>query len=270
MFRDLNHPSADFNANTAAGTQLIYYGGPVISHAKVYSVFWGNRVNQTTRTQVGGMLAAAVNSTYMDWLSIYNTNITAVDGRQGTSQAIGRGVFMGDIDIAPRFASNRIDNNDIMVELETQIDIGALPRPDENTLYMIFFPPGHTITVEGSSSCSSFCAYHEGFVSKKYGAIFYGVMPDLGGACSWGCGGSGFDAMTFVTSHELIEAVTDPFPTPGNQPAYPQAWNTTDGSEIADLCMSRAQLSAGNRNYALSQLWDNRIGRCAPGPYTTK
>src|SRR5206468_4133529 len=80
------------------------------------------------------------------------------------------------------------------------------------------------------------CAYHEGFNSKSGAPIFYGVMPVCGG---FGCGfGNAFDNLTIVSSHEALEAITDPFPTPGDKPAYPQAWNTTDGQEIADLCQS--------------------------------
>ena len=81
-------------------------------------------------------------------------------------------------------------------------------------------------------------AIHEGFTSKTLGNIFYGVMPDLGGACSFGCGFhmNQFDSASIISAHEMIEAVTDPFPTPGSNPAYPQAWNTTDGSEIGDVC----------------------------------
>ena len=74
--------------------------------------------------------------------------------------------------------------------------------------------------------------------------------------------------MTEVTSHELIEAITDPFPTPGATPAYPQAWNTTDGNEIGDLCAGNdTQLSTAAGNFVLQQEFDNSINGCAKGPY---
>src|SRR5476649_2394703 len=65
----------------AAGGGLQYYGGPVISHPKVYAVFWGDRVDTETQSKIGPFYANMLDSTYMDWLSEYNTNITAVDGR---------------------------------------------------------------------------------------------------------------------------------------------------------------------------------------------
>ena len=92
---------------------------------------------------------------------------------------------------------------------------------------MIHFSRDMQISIDGGISCFSFGGYHNGYVSAKHGNVFYAVLPE----CS-----SGFSGVTYVASHELIEAVTDPFPTPGSSPAYPQAWNAVDGNEIADLC----------------------------------
>src|SRR5579884_4239123 len=125
----------------------------------------------------------------------------------------------------------------IQKELDAQITSGKLPPTYKNTLYMNYFPAGVSISIATEKSCETFCAYHEGFNSSRSGQpVYYGVMPVCGG---WGCGmGSAFDTLTAVSSHETIEAVTDPFPTPGDKPAYPQAWNTTGGEEIADVCPS--------------------------------
>jgi hypothetical protein len=250
--------------------KVAYYGGPVISNAKVYTVMWSNAVDATTQKQIGAFFNSAVNSTYMDWLKEYNTNVTAVDGRAGTNQKIGRGKYLGQFTINPANKNTTLDDKDIQAELDHQIDIGALPAPDDNTLFMTYFPPNFSITIDNMGSCSAFCAYHEGFKSAKHGNVFYGVMPDLGGACSFGCGpeASMFDNLTSVSSHELIEAVTDPFPTPGNTPAFPQAWNTTDGNEIGDLCAdNNTQLTTQGLTYVLQQEFDNAANACAPGPY---
>src|SRR5690349_17915708 len=83
----------------SSSQKLEYYGGPVLSNVKVYAVFWGNKVNETTRNKIGDFLSASVNSTYFDWLKEYNTGINAIDGRNGTGQSIGRGTFAGAITI---------------------------------------------------------------------------------------------------------------------------------------------------------------------------
>ena len=251
-------------------SKLVYYGGPVIGNVKIYTVFWGDHVNATVTKGIGDFFSTTVNSTYMDWLSEYNTNLKAVDGREGTQQKIGRGTYVSEIQITPANVKTDLLNEEIQAELDHQIALGKLPKPDANSLYMIFFPPGITIAVDGAKSCQQLCAYHEGFVSPSHGNIFYGVMPDMDGACRLGCGfqPAYFDSVTEVTAHELIEAVTDPFPTPGDKPAYPQAWNTTKGEEIGDLCSAHdTTLTTKGLTYVLQQEFDNQTQACAPGPY---
>src|SRR3954462_11600259 len=71
----------------AAGQgNLLYYGGQVIAHAKVYAVMWGPNVKASTSSAVGGFFKAVTNSTHFDFLGQYNTvGIKAQDGRDGTN-----------------------------------------------------------------------------------------------------------------------------------------------------------------------------------------
>lgn len=270
LFKMLGITAAAPSAAAADAGKVVYYGGPVIANAKIYTVMWGAAVDATTQKQIGGFYTNVVNSSYMDWLKEYNTTGKAVDGRAGTNQTIGRGSYKGQLSIKPANTATNLDDKDIQAEIAHQIDIGALPKPDDNTLFMTYFPPGFTLTIDGQGSCSAFCAYHEGFKSEKYGNVFYGVMPDLGGACSFGCGPeqSNFDNLTSVSSHEMIEAITDPYPTPGNTPAFPQAWNTSDGNEIGDLCAdNNTKLSTQGLTYTVQEEFDNVAGACTPGPF---
>ena len=246
---------------------LVYFGGPVISNVKVYAVFWGDTVNAETQQKIGPFFANMLDSTYMDWLSEYDTNIQAVDGRQGTGQHIGRGSFAGSVTLHPANAASALTDTMIQQELDAQIAAGALPPSDENTLYMVYFPKGVSISDGSDRSCSTFCAYHEAFKSATSGAsVFYGVMPDCGAGCS--DGGSAFDGLTVSSSHECLEAVTDPFPTPGNSPAYPQAWNDTSGEEVGDLCTQGSSTVTGHGTQNTVQWeWDNSIGGCSKGPW---
>src|SRR5262249_41764676 len=78
-----------------------------------------------------------------------------------------------------------------------------------------------------------------------------------------------FENLTIVSSHEALEAVTDPFPTPGDKPAYPQAWNTNDGQEIADLCQSQSGTVTGHGlTSKVSGEWDNKSSSCLSGPWS--
>ena len=251
----------------AASGGLQYYGGPVISRPKVYAVFWGDNVDAETQSKIGPFYANMLDSTYMDWLTEYNTSIKAVDGRQGTNQTLNRGSYAGAFTITPANASTSLTDADLQHELDGQIAAGKLPAPSDDSLYMIYFPAGVSISIGNMGSCSSFCAYHEGFKSANGGAsIYYGVMP----VCGFGCGtaGSTFDSLTVVSSHECMEAVTDPFPTPGDKPAYPQAWNDAGGQEIGDLCASgNATVTGHGITSAVQWEYDNSIAGCNQGPW---
>jgi len=260
-------PSVFKVERASAGGGLKYYGGPVISHPKVYAVFWGSKVDPETQANIGPFFSNMLDSTYMDWLNEYQTNLTAVDGRHGTDQKIGRGSYAGSIMITPINGSSSLSDQDVQAELDAQIASGKLPKPSDDSLYMIYFPSGVSISIEGQRSCSSFCAYHEGFKSAKAGAnVYYGVMP----VCGFGCGvaGSTFDSLSVVSSHECIEATTDPFPTPGDKPAYPQAWNDAGGQEIGDLCADGNSTVTGHgMTSAVQWEYDNSIQGCNQGPW---
>jgi hypothetical protein len=163
--------------------------------------------------------------------------------------------------ITPHNKKTALTDKQVQKELVYQIAAGVLPAPDANTLYMTYFPSNISIRLGKAQSCSTFGAYHEGFTSSQYGGVFYGVMPD--------CGYS-FADFTVVSSHELAEATTDNYPTPGTHPKFPQAWNTTDGYEIGDLCEGYdGSLVAGKTTYTVQQIFSNMTNACSVGNYTS-
>jgi hypothetical protein len=247
----------------AADPTMLYFGGPVIAKVKVVIVLWGDQVPKTTTSRIKPFFKAITNSTYVDQLGQYSTNgITGVNGKPGTNQTIVRGILRGKFTITPINNSKNLTDGDIQTELKAQIASGALPAADLNTLYMTYFPAGITITLDGLKSCVSFGAYHEAVSSKVTKSnIFYGVMPDCNG---------GFSYVTSVSSHEFAEAITDPIPTPGNDPAYPQAWNDADGNEIGDLCEGHeATLTAAGQTYTVQEVFTNDTNACATGNFTS-
>jgi hypothetical protein len=235
--------------------EMEYFGGSVFSNVNVVSVIWGPKVNSQTVADIGGFLSAIVNSTYVDQLSIYDTDLNGVNGHKGTDQTIARGTYFGQVQITPKHGGSSITDKQIHAELEYQIGKGVLPAQTLNTLYMIYFPPGVTIKLGKLVSCQQFGAYHEAVSSKVTATnIFYGVMPD----CD-----AGFDYLTIASSHEFAEATTDNIPTPGSHPKYPQAWNTADGYEIGDLCEgTEATLTTATNTYDVQELYLNNIAGC--------
>jgi hypothetical protein len=243
------HSGVQARAAAPAAAHLNYFGGPVLANVKVYAVYWGSNVQ--FQDHINAFYPAITSSAYFDWLSEYNT----------PTQTIGRGSFGGAVvDATPPSGSN-ITDDQIQAEVGKLIDAGKLPPNDGNNLYMVYFPPGVSITgPQGAgSSCVEFCAYH-GTFTKNGTFGFYGVMPDLGGACSQGCGdGSPQDNITEVSSHEMVEAVTDGAVGEATSNGPPLAWYDSSNGEIGDICVGNAGQVAG---FTIQLEWSNAAHKC--------
>src|SRR6185295_19858045 len=77
---------------------LNYYGGRVVSNLQVVQVLYGSgsylsNVSSTSSLSMATFYQGVLNSVHVDWLTEYNSNITAFGGGPGTDQIIGRGSF---------------------------------------------------------------------------------------------------------------------------------------------------------------------------------
>lgn len=203
-------PDAYAEAPHAAPPQVIPSGGAVMAAAKVIPVFFANDPAQATLEQ---FLAALAPSSY--W--------TTVVGEYG----------VGPLTIAPSIVSTDTPpttDTDLETWLEAQTDgtHPGWPTPDLTTLYTIFLPPGAVLTEGGAASCQAFGGYH----SETMNGTIYALIPR--------CDSTGFDLTTGATSHELVEATTDPHPF--TAPAYERldpnyyVMNRTPGGELGDMC----------------------------------
>src|SRR5215467_7002944 len=279
--RDPNAGLINFAA--PAGAHLSYFGGPVISNVHVVQVLYGSgsynaQVAGTTSPTMGQFYGdlTGTNSGYVSLLTQYNTPATG-----GTNQTIGNGTFDGLFQIVPAAGNNgsTITDAQIQSELLAQITAGHLPAPlldaagNVNTLYMIFFPPGKTITQGGSSSCQpgGFCAYHGTTSSLLNGHnVLYGVMPDMqtGLCATGGCGSSSvFGNYTSVTSHELTEAITDADVGIATTFAPPLAWYDMTNGEIGDICNGQqGSYTANGTTYTIQLEFSNAANNCVLPP----
>ncbi len=281
-WRDANASHVNHFA-APAGAHLSYFGGPIISNAQVVQVLYGSgsynsQVAGSTSPTMGNFFGDILgsNSGYISLLTQYNTNISG-----GTGQVFGFGTFGGLFQIVPSSANNgsTIDDTQIQSELLAQINAGHLPAPqldslgNPNTLYMIYFPPGKTITQGGSSSCvaGGFCAYH-GTTSSTLNSkhVLYGVMPDMqaGSGCATGCGNSTvFGNYTSVTSHELTEALTDADVGIATTFAAPLAWYDQTNGEIGDICNGQqGSYTANGTTYTIQLEFSNSANNCVLPP----
>lgn len=282
-WRDPNAPALVGNA-APAGAHLTYFGGPIISNVQVVQVLYGSgsynsQVAGTTSPTMGQFYTDITSTGLITLMQQYNTNISG-----GTGQVFGNGTFGGLFQIVPAAGNNgsTITDTQIQSELLAQITAGHLPAPvldalgNPNTLYMIFFPPGKTISQGGSNSCQAggFCAYHgttSSLLSGKH--VLYGVMPDMqaGSGCSTGCGTSSvFGNYTSVTSHELVEAMTDADVGIATTFAPPLAWYDMTNGEIGDICNGQqGSYVANGTTYTIQLEFSNSANNCVNFPAQT-
>ncbi|KAJ3307876.1 hypothetical protein HDU76_004298 [Blyttiomyces sp. JEL0837] len=217
------------------------YGGPVIPNVEVHTIFYGAANYQS---QINSFYSGITNSDYIAWLSEYNT----------PSQKIGTGTFGGSYTQTGTLKSSLDDVKDIQPYLKTLVSTGVI-KPNANTYYAIHFGPGISIT-QGTIDISS--------SNTKY--LYYGVIPDQGGACAGGCGSSSstLNNLCSVSSHELIEAITDAAVGVASANAAPLAWYDATNGEIADICNGQQATVTGGDGvtYSVQAQWSNSQNAC--------
>jgi hypothetical protein len=130
-----------------------------------------------------------------------------------------------------------IDDTAIGAYIQAQITAKVLPPPVRNsTLYVMFYPDTTDITLQGQHSCHSFGGYHNEVQLANGDTVPYAVLPRCGSNGQL----AGIDAVTSTTSHELVEASSDPYPMSNPAYQFPEAnglaWALAGGGEIGDLC----------------------------------
>src|SRR5579883_3271105 len=276
-------PNAPLVFAAPAGAHLSYFGGPVIANVHVVEVLYGSgsynaQVAGNATPSMGNFFSdlTGPNSGYDNLLAQYDTPASG-----GTNQIIGNGSFDGIFQISPSAANSgsTVDDSQIQAELLAQINAGHLTAPlldsqgNMNTIYMIYFPPGVTITQGGSSSCvgGGFCAYH-GTTSSTFNSqnVLYGVLPDMqaGSGCSSGCGNSSvFGNYTSVTSHELTEAITDADVGIAATCGPPLGWYDMNNGEIGDICNGQqGSYTANGTTYTIQLEFSNAANNCVLPP----
>jgi hypothetical protein len=169
-------------------------------------------------------------------------------------------------------APTSIDDDGVQAWLRAKLD-GTHPEfgtPDGNSIYAIYYPAQTTITLFGLTSCQHFGGYHNSVQLPGGAHIAYAVMP----RCNWGQG-SDLDQLTSTSTHEFIEAATDPHPLVN--PAWTGVdddhviWQMLFLGEVSDLCSSFAdsQYKPAGLGYTVQRSWSNLAAKqgkdpCAP------
>ncbi len=158
-------------------------------------------------------------------------------------------------------ATGTIDDMAIESWLTTKLTTTGSPlgTPDSSTLYLIFYPSAATITEGGGTQCTAFGGYHYE-ISVNGAPVMYAVLPRC---TTCGPGASPIDSLTGATSHEMIEAATDPFPV--SNPAYAgpdqsyAVWTMLLYGEVGDMCVfdPAAFYTPSTYNHMVQRTWSN-------------
>jgi hypothetical protein len=245
------------SAHFAATPHLTYYGGRVLSHVKVDVVVWGSwsydtSVPLTGKRSIASFAGGITNSRYIDWLREYNT----------PTQQIARGTFDGVYTVHPAGFDNGpvVTDAQIKSTLTLLINTGKLPKPTTDRVYIVFFRKGQRISRPEGDSQTAFCAYHD-TMSYPLHSVYYAAIPyELNNR---GCRPTAFplDIVTTITSHELVESITDP-----GIGLHRLSWYDKANGEIGDICAHTSTagsvVGGDGVHYVVQREWSNRLRSC--------
>lgn len=214
-----------------APVPLQYNGGPVEQAGTTnYVVFWeptGSTVSSTYNSLITRFFNDIGGST------LYGV---ATQYYQGSNQQhIVNSSHLGGTWVdTSAYPSSSLSDADIQNEAVKAINANGWTKGIGSQVYVFLAKGENQCMSSGTCSFSTYCAYH-GFFNASGATILYASMPYAGTDLS-GCGTQSStspnndldaDAEMSITSHELMETVTDPQLT---------AWYDATGSEIGDKC----------------------------------
>lgn len=173
---------------------------------------------------------------------------------------VGRGTMTTPIVLGASPAA-ATSESDVVNTIQSGVQSGALPKNDANTLYVIYYPSGVTISGPDGTSCVDFAGYHQVLTLSDGTKAPYAVIPR--------CKGTNLALLTFTTSHELAEAATDPQLTAYNQlkDPYPLWSFALNGAEVGDLCENLSDSAYSEPGIGVvSRLWSNRAAALLKNP----
>jgi hypothetical protein len=233
--------------------QVVSGGGPVNPSPQIYPVFFP------------GDDAATV-----AMLSDFTTNVGSTSWFTGATAEYGVGAATGHPAIMlTQAAPTTIDDSALQSWLATQFTTpnSGFPAARADTLIVLYYPTGSTITLQGQTSCQAFGGYHNS-ANVNGLQVSYAVVPRCNGI-----------SLTEAASHEIVEAVTDA--TPLVDPAFVQVdtpdlyWMLiTQGGEVGDMCQVWQQHTVtlpAPFPYTVQRIWSNKAAReghdpCVPQP----
>jgi hypothetical protein len=270
--QDNGAPSSTYPAFKPDVPQLVDFGGPLVSHPKIVPIFFPNDPYAAQLQQFVDTLGATpfYQANTQEW------GIAAATGEQGVQLTETAPPSISDSQIQTWLLGklSGAASGDAGVDSGTDGGDPVFPPPDGDTVYVVYYPAGTTITFGGGqrqsqgTSCQDFGGYHSDFA---FGSQFvsYAVIP----RCSSFGPLQGFDVVTGASSHEILEAVTDPYPQ--DNPAYAQVDDAhlfwvflLGGGENGDMCAQFPDsfYKPVGYDFTVQRCWSNVLSRAGHDP----
>lgn len=229
--------TAVYPASYGSGN-LVDHGGLEIANTGFWAIYWNGSVANSTATSTGTAAHyATIQTELTDFITSFPDNANwdnsttddyEVIQQYGSQAPIASTLTNWGVFVDTKATQSSISDSKLRSYIAGLFNAGKVQARND-TIYGVYLPPGMKVTLQGGTSCSSFCGYHGHF---SYGGlqIKYAAFPYLN--CS-ACTLSGLtvaDMLTIVTSHEIREAVTDPGDNNVN------AWYDAAGYEADDKC----------------------------------
>jgi hypothetical protein len=217
-------------------TRIDYHGGPIMSNPTIYIVSWGPGVDPSIINQLPDVYATLLDNNlttqrgFASNLYQYSVPPTIIGPYKPKIKLVT---------ISPHFAKSTLTSSDFVQEVNYQLSIGALPTPTSSLPYYFAFYFPLNMQFDIGSLCSTVFAYH-----GAIGNIVYALIPL--------CENYNFLDISYYSSHELAEAMTDPLLT--------SWWDSATGNEIADLCYPITfVVTPNNVRYAATSVFSNAL-----------
>jgi hypothetical protein len=236
-----------------APPQVQKQGGPVLANPTLVPMFFSNDNDPTAPVaDITAFFQALGETNYWRTLEEYGVGAPAAVVPVMLGQA------------APASLDDSTATSALKVLLEGFIanGTGGTPAPGTDTLYVLVFPTGTTITRDGSTACTGLYGYHDEAALSDGTSVPYAVLPRCPGS-SQGFPGD-LPLLTGVASHEIAEGSTDPFVR--TAPAWLEVDDThlyfaeaNFGAEIADMCENdpEAFYVFGDLGFFVQRIWSN-------------
>ena len=250
---DADVDAGDTDAQPPLGPpQLASFGGPVLHNPRIVPITYAN-------------------DDLADQIEDFVDSFGCTDyWRQAVSEyGVGQAEMLTPVRLADASPAT-ISDTQIAAFLGKQIKAAApgFANAPADVLFAFYFQSNTRIELFGEQSCSSFDGYHSSTVVNGV-KVSYAVMAR--------CQDSDIDEQTATSSHEFVEATTDP--NPESSPAYLQpdqdhtVWGFGAGGEAGDLCtfLPQADIRPDGYPFLVQRTWSNASilaggDPCVPAP----